>query len=111
MIGLGACGSQKSTLPPAPSGSGEVALRDLAHFPEVYSDAQVTTVGTVASVRAGERTLYVLRGGDGTRIVLLPTSSAAGEIGRRVRVSGLFSVSFQLGYEILITRIRPAVSL
>jgi hypothetical protein len=111
MLALAACGSQKSTLPPAPAGSGQVALHDLAHFPEVYSDAQVTTVGTVARVHAGRQTVYVLRGGGGTRIVLLPAASAAGELGRRVRVSGLFSVSFQYGYEITITRIRPAASL
>jgi hypothetical protein len=108
---LGACGSQKSTLPPSPGGSGAVALHDLAHYPEVYADAQVATVGTVARTYDGRRRLYVLDGGDGTRIVLEPNSSAAAELGRQVRVSGLFTVTFQLGYEILISRIAPDGSL
>jgi hypothetical protein len=108
---LTACGSQKSTLPPSPGGSGAVALRDLAHYPEVYADAQVATVGTVGESRSGRTRLYVLNGGHGTRIVLEPSSSAAGELGRRVRVSGLFTGTFQLGYEILISRIASAGSL
>lgn len=105
---LAACGSQKSTLPPAPGKQGTVALRYLAHYPEVYADAQVATVGTVGRTRAGRVTLYVLDGGRGTRIVLEPADPAArlaGYLGRRVEVSGLFAVSFQLGYEILVTRI------
>ncbi len=108
---LTACGSQTSTLPPSPRGSGAVALTDLARYPEVYADAQVATVGTVAAAEDGRKKLYVLDGGHGTRIALEPSSSAARELGTRVRVSGLFTVSFQLGYEILISRIAPAGSL
>jgi hypothetical protein len=104
---LAACGSQQSTLPPSPGGSGSVALHNLARYPEVYADAQVATVGTVAAVHSGHRVLYVLDGGHGTRIVLEPTDEAASELGRRVRVAGLFAVTFQLGYEILISRISP----
>ena len=104
---LAACGSQQSTLPPSPGGSGSVALHNLARYPEVYADAQVATVGTVAAVHSGHRVLYVLDGGHGTRIVLEPTARAASELGRRVRVAGLFTVTFQLGYEILISRISP----
>jgi len=104
---LAACGSQQSTLPPSPGGSGSVALHNLARYPEVYADAQVATVGTVAAVHSGRRVLYVLDGGHGTRIVLEPTDKAASELGRRVRVAGLFAVTFQLGYEILISRISP----
>jgi hypothetical protein len=107
---LAACGSQKSTLPPSPGGSGAVALRDLAHYPEVYADAQVATVGTVGETRAGGTRLYVLTGGHGTRIVLEPSWRAAGKVGSRVHVSGLFTVSFQLGYEILISRIASTGS-
>ena len=106
---LAACGSgAKSTLPPSPGKTGDVALRDLAHFPEVYADAQVATVGTVGRVGARRAPLYVFDGGHGRRIVLEPSARAAGLLGRRVSVSGLFTVSFQIGYEILISRITPA---
>jgi hypothetical protein len=106
------CGdSQKSTLPPSPGRSGAVALRYLAHDPEVYADAQIQTLGTVARLRTGRTTLYVLNGGGGKRIVLEPASAAAGDVGRRVRVKGIFTVTFQLGYEILISRIAPAATL
>lgn len=108
---LAACGGQRSTLPPPPSASGTVAIGDLAHGPEVYSDATITTVGTVARARHGRTPLFVLEGGHGVRIVLEPSSRAAGQLGRRVRVSGLFTVSFQLGYEILVSRIVPAGTL
>jgi hypothetical protein len=108
---LAACGGQRSTLPPSPSASGAVALSYLAHDPEVYSDATITTVGTVARAGHSRPPLFVLDGGHGTRIVLEPSSRAAGELGRRVRVSGLFSVSFELGYEILVSRIVPAGTL
>jgi hypothetical protein len=111
VLALGACGGQRSTLPPAPSRSGAVALSDLAHHPEVYADASVATIGTVARVSGSKPPLFALDGGHGTRIVLEPSSRAAGELGRRVRVSGLFTVSFQLGYEILVSRIAPAASL
>ena len=108
----GCGGSQKSTLPPSPGKSGAVALRHLANDPEVYADAQIQTLGTVARVRKGRTTLYVLDGGaGGKRIVLEPSSAAAGDLGRRVRVNGSFTVTFQLGYEILISRIAPAATL
>ena len=118
-VPLGACGSQKSTLPPSPGASGLIALRDLARYPEVYADAQVSTVGTVASTGSPHGRLYILDGGTGARIVLEPNASAgadlgrrvAADLGRRVRVSGLFTVTFQLGYEILISRISPDGSL
>ena len=86
-------------------------MRYLAHDPEVYADAQIETLGTVARVRDGHTALYVLEGGGGKRIVLEPDSAAAGDLGRRVRVSGTFTVTFQLGYEILISRIEPAATL
>ena len=108
---LAACGSQRSTLPPSPSSSGAVALSYLAHDPEVYADATITTVGTVARAGHSRTPLFVLDGGHGARIVLEPSSRAASELGRRVRVSGLFTVSFALGYEILVSRIVPAGTL
>jgi hypothetical protein len=113
-VALAACGSQKSTLPPAPGTQGTVALRYLAHDPEVYANAQVATLGTVGRTRAGRTTLYVLDGGRGARIVLEPAdpaASVAGYLGERVEVSGLFAVSFQLGYEILVSRIAAAGTL
>jgi hypothetical protein len=110
-VSLTACGGQRSTLPPSPSASGTIALRYLARDPEVYADATITTVGTVARASRSRTPLFVLDGGHGTRIVLEPASRAAGELGRRVRVSGLFTVTFQLGYEILISRIVPAGTL
>jgi hypothetical protein len=110
-VALSACGSQKSTLPPSPGGAGAIALHDLARYPEVYADAQVATVGTVSSTGAGRTRLYVLDGGHGTRIVLEPNSSAAPDLGSRVRVKGLFTVTFQIGYEILISRITRDGSL
>jgi hypothetical protein len=107
-VALAACGAgQKSTLPPSPGGSGAVALSTLAHFPEVYADARVATIGTVARAAGGHSQLYLLEGGGGKRIVLEPSSRAAAELGRRVRVSGLFTVTFELGYEILVARIAP----
>jgi len=105
---LAACGSQRSTLPPSPGVSGAVALSQLAHHPEVYADASVVTVGSVARVSGGRKPLFALEGGHGTRIVLEPSSSAAADVGRRVRVSGLFTVTFELGYEILVSRIAAA---
>jgi hypothetical protein len=108
MLALTACGSQRSTLPPSPSASGAIALSELAHHPEVYADATVVTVGTVARACGGRTPLFVLDGGHGTRIVLEPSSAAARELGRRVRVRGLFTVTFELGYEILISRIATA---
>jgi hypothetical protein len=91
-------------------------LRDLAHFPEVYADAQVTTTGTLTRGSAHGGVVYVLDGGHGTRIVL-ESATRSGRLriarldGVRVRVSGLFTVTFQLGYEILISRISPAATL
>ncbi|HEY7966011.1 MAG TPA: hypothetical protein VID68_03205 [Solirubrobacteraceae bacterium] len=111
-LALSACGSQKSTLPPAPSQRADtVAITNLAQHPEVYSDATVATVGSVARVKGRRPALYQLLGGHGARIVLEPSSAAARYDGRRVRASGLFAVSFELGYEILIARIGPAGSL
>ena len=106
---LAACGgsSQRSTLPPAPGPAGAVALRLLAHHPEVYSDAQVQTTGTLEPVRTGRRHLYSLIGGGGTRIVVEPSALAAPHSGHRVRVRGVFVVTFQDGYEILASRVTP----
>lgn len=98
-------------MPPAPGAAGTVSLRDLAQHPEVYADATVAAIGTVARVAGAGVPLYTLRGGNGTRIALVPSSSAARYAGRSVRVSGLFTVSFKLGYEILVSNIRPSGTL
>jgi len=110
-LALTACGSQRSTLPPAPARGGAVSLADLARYPEVYADAQITTVGTIATTSDHGAALLVLRGAPGARIVLEPAAAAARLVGRRVRVSGVLTVSFKLGYEILIARIAPAATL
>ena len=107
-LALAACGSQKSTLPPAPDAAGTVALSDLARHPEVYANATVAAVGTVVRTH---QALYVLAGARGTRIVLEPTARAARYAGRRVRVRGIFTVTFNLGYEILVSNIRATATL
>jgi len=108
-LALAACGGQgqRSKLPPAPGPAGTIALRLLAHHPEVYSDAQVQTTGTLEPVRSGGRRLYALRGGGGARIVVEPSTLAAPHSGRRVRVRGVFVVTFQDGYEILASQVTP----
>jgi hypothetical protein len=108
---LQGCGGQRSTLPPAPSVAGVVALANLARNPEVYADAQVTTVGVVAAARSSGARVYVLAGARGARIALLPGAAVAAQLGHRVRVSGLFSVSFGVGYEIHVSRVAPAGTL
>jgi hypothetical protein len=104
---LAACGggAARSTLPPAPGPAGSVALWQLAHHPEVYSDATVATTGTVSRVRIGHRRLLALRAGGGAPVVLEPTKRVAGDVGRRVRVSGIFTVTFEVGYEILTSHV------
>jgi hypothetical protein len=110
-LALAACGSQKSVLPPAPGAKGTVSLSDLAQHPEVYADATVAAIGKVVRVAGAATPLYALRGGHGARIVLEPSASAARYSGRDVRVSGIFTVSFKLGYEILVSAIRPSATL
>jgi len=68
----------------------------------------VQTVGTVRAARLHGARHYLLTGAPGTRIVLEPARAVAADVGRRVRVSGLFTVTFELGYEILVARITPA---
>jgi len=108
-LALAACGSSpRSTLPPAPAGGGAVSLSNLRHNPEVYADATVQTVGTVARTRIGRARLFALAGGGaGVQIVLEPTASFSTYVGRRVRVQGLFTVTFAIGYELLASRITP----
>jgi hypothetical protein len=106
-LALAACGGgPKSTLTPAPGKGGAIALHYLTHQPEVYADATVRTVGTVVAARVGHRSLYALAGGDGgVRIVLEPTARFRGLVGRRVRVTGVFTVSFAVGYELLASAV------
>ena len=109
VLALAACGGgQRSTLPPAPGPAGFVALAQLAAHPEVYADARVQTIGTVASMRLRGARHLILAGASGPRIVLEPTSAALADLGRRVRVTGIFTVTFELGYEILVSRIVPS---
>jgi hypothetical protein len=111
VLALTACGSQKSALPPPPDAAGTVALSQLARHPEVYADATLAAVGTVVRAGRAHPVLYALAGGHGTRIVLEPTASAARYLGRRVRVSGIFTVTFKLGYEILISKVSATATL
>jgi len=111
---LSACGGsdQKSTLPPAPTGTGLVALANLAHDPEVYADATVRTVGTVARGTVNRRRVYLLTGArGGVRIVLEPTARFRRYRGERIEVRGLFSATFAVGYVLLASSVRPAGSL
>jgi hypothetical protein len=110
---LAACGgSRRSTLAPAPGGHGQVALSDLTHNPEVYADATVQTTGTVVRTTIGHMHLYALAGGDGgARIVLEPTARFTRDVGRRVRVRGIFTVTFAIGYELLASRVTPTGTL
>lgn len=110
-LALQSCGGQRSVLPPAPSAAGMVSLADLAGNPEVYAGAEVTTVGVVALVRSAGTLRYVFAAARGARISLLPGSAVAAHRGRRVRVSGFFTVSFGAGYEIEVSRVAPAGSL
>jgi len=105
---LAACGgSAPSTLPPAPTAAGDVSLSALTQHPEVYADATVQAVGVVAHA-PGHPRLYVLAGAHGgARVALEPSSSVARALGRRVRVRGIFTVTFELGYEILVSRTTP----
>jgi hypothetical protein len=107
---LAGCGGQHSTLPPPPGASGQIALGTLARHPEVYAGATIQTVGTVARARSPRpaRPLFQLDGGHGVRIVLAPAARVAHELGHRVRVEGLFTLTFQLGYEILVSHVRLA---
>ncbi len=89
-----------------------MALSNLRRNPEVYADATVATVGTVVRVRIGRSRLFALGGGGaGAQIVLEPTASFRPYLGRRVRVRGLFSVTFAIGYELLASSVTPAGSL
>ena len=64
------------------------------------------TTGTLEPVRSGHRRLYALTGGGGgARIVVEPSALAAPHSGRRVRVRGVFVVSFEDGYEILASQV------
>src|SRR5579871_3230693 len=102
---LAACGGdQRSTLPPAPGRGGAIALRHLTHDPEVYADATIETVGVVVRARIGHMNVYELSGGGGVRVVLEPTSAFRRDAGQRVRVRGIFTVTFAIGYEILASR-------
>jgi len=98
-LALGGCGAAASTLPPAPSGRDDsVPLARLARYPEVYIAAHVTTVGTLHRL-GGED--YELEGaGIKTRISVYPARLAKPFVGRRVRASGTFAVTFQTGYEL-----------
>jgi len=108
-----ACGGGgRSTLPPAPGAGGTIALALLRHDPEVYADATVKLVGTVMRTRIRGRRLFALAGGGrGARIVLEPTARFRALVGRRVRVDGIFTVSFAIGYEVLASRVTPVGSL
>jgi hypothetical protein len=110
---LAACGGGgRSTLPPAPGTDGTIALARLRHDPEVYADATVRTIGTVVRTRIRRQRLFALAGGGpGTRIVLEPTARFRALVGRRVRVDGIFTVSFAIGYEVLASRVTPVGSL
>lgn len=100
---LGACGAQRSSLPPPPAGgSGFVPLARLARYPEVYVGASVTTIGTLRRVGAA----YVLSApGVRRRIEVVPSAGASRWRGRRAEVSGTIGVTFATGFEVTLGRI------
>jgi hypothetical protein len=101
VLALSACGSDRSSLPPKPAkGTDYVSLALLARYPEVYAQAAVSTIGVVT--KAGEHTFDISGPGVRTKITLTPASTAAPDLGRRVEVSGLFTVSFTSGYELAL---------
>jgi hypothetical protein len=97
VLALSACGSDRSSLPPKPAkGTDYVSLALLARYPEVYAQAAVSTIGVVT--KAGKHAFRISGPGVRTKITLTPASTAAPDLGRRVEVSGLFTVSFTSGY-------------
>jgi hypothetical protein len=75
----------------------------------VYADANVKAIGTVVRTRIGQMRLYALAGGGaGVQIVLEPTAKFRGLVGRRVRVAGIFTATFTIGYELLASSVAPA---
>jgi len=109
-LALAACGGgQRSTLPPAPGKGDAVALTNLRQHPEVYADATVSTVGVVTAVRIGRMHLFALTGGRrGAQVTLEPTHAFRRWVGRRVRVSGIFTATFTIGYELLASHVSAA---
>lgn len=105
-LALGGCGAAVSTLPPAPSGANDfVPLARLARYPEVYIAAHVTTIGTLHRLAGEDYELDV--SGVRTQISVYPARLAKPLVGRRVRASGTFAVTFQTGYELHLTAIAP----
>jgi hypothetical protein len=101
VLALSACGSDRSTLPAKPAkGTDYVSLALLARYPESYAQAAVVTVGVVT--QAGKHAFRLSGPGVRTKIALTPASKAAPDLGRRVEVSGLFTVSFTSGYELAL---------
>ncbi len=106
-VGLSACGAARSTLPPKPKGpQGFVPLTRLAGDPEVYAQAQVTSIGIVR--RRGAHHFLLVGPGVKIKIALDPASLASPLVGQRVRATGIFTVSFQAGYEILLSSLSRA---
>jgi hypothetical protein len=105
-VGLTACGATRSTLPPRPSAHGGfVPLLRLANDPEVYADATVSTSGTVE--RAGRNGFRLASPGVTTPIALDPPNLAKPLLGKHVDANGIYTVSFQAGYELLLNTITP----
>jgi hypothetical protein len=103
---LSACGSTRSTLPPRPkAGTGFVPLVRLSRDPEVYADATLSTTGVVE--RSGRHGFRLAGPGVTTTIVLDPVNLAKPLLGRHVTANGIYTVSFQAGYELLLNCFAP----
>ena len=114
-LALAACGGGSAArCRRRPGAAGTVALAQPARtIPEVYADATRQRRSAPSCARAaGRQPLFALRAAVTARgsCSSRPRASAR-YVGRRVRVSGIFTVTFEMGYEILASRVTPVGSL
>jgi hypothetical protein len=81
-------------------------LRRLSSDPEVYAAATLSTSGIVE--RAGRHGFRLTGPGVTAQIALDPANLAKPLLGKHVKASGYYTVSFQAGYELLLSSISPA---
>jgi hypothetical protein len=73
----------------------------------VYVGHPVSTTGTIRRARGEHGSItYVLSDGAGHAVALLPANVATRDAGRRVQVTGIFDVRFELGPQLTVQRIQ-----